>query len=187
MVRGFPARAVELRCSPVLADRDRDRPVPNPKISPGTSGPPRRHRRGHVRGTDVSAPVMSAHPEIRGGCQFQRPRRRAAEPRDKIPGLWRGSPGDEGHRGTIRTDYERRDLPNVPTARSAHSGDAGVQRRCWRSRSPTSLPASPGPFSTRSVTSNAPGQTRWSPDVLERGTVLGSVKARPGNAEPETR
>jgi hypothetical protein len=39
---------------------------------------------------------------------------------------------------------------------------------CWRSRSPTSLLASPGRFSTRSATSNAAGQMRWRPDLLER-------------------
>ena len=43
---------------------------------------------------------------------------------------------------------------------------------CWRSRSPTSLPASPGRFSTRSANSSASGQTRCRPELLECRAVL---------------
>ena len=53
---------------------------------------------------------------------------------------------------------------------------------CWRSRSPTSLPASPGRFSTRSANSSASGQTRCRPELLECRAVLGPVKAWPGEA-----
>ena len=53
---------------------------------------------------------------------------------------------------------------------------------CWRSRSPTSLPASPGRFSTRSANSSASGQTRCRPELLECRAVLGPVKAWPGDA-----
>src|ERR1700738_968102 len=53
---------------------------------------------------------------------------------------------------------------------------------CWRSRSPTSLPASPGRFSTRSANSSASGQTRCRPALLECRAVLGPVKAWSGDA-----
>src|SRR6476620_708776 len=53
---------------------------------------------------------------------------------------------------------------------------------CWRSRSPTSLPASPGRFSTRSANSSASGQTRCRPELLECRAVLGPFKAWPVNA-----
>ncbi len=58
---------------------------------------------------------------------------------------------------------------------------------CWRSRSPTSSRESPGPFSTRSATSNARGHVRRRPDLLERGTVLGAVKAKPYGWPPRAR
>jgi hypothetical protein len=40
---------------------------------------------------------------------------------------------------------------------------SGCTTTCWQSHSPTSLLASPGRFSTRSTTSNAPGQVTWRP------------------------
>jgi Molybdopterin-binding domain of aldehyde dehydrogenase/Transposase IS116/IS110/IS902 family len=43
-----------------------------------------------------------------------------------------------------------------------------LHHKYWRSRWPTSSRGSPGPFSTRSATSNAPRQTRWSPDPHDR-------------------
>jgi hypothetical protein len=49
----------------------------------------------------------------------------------------------------------------------------GCTTTCWRSRSSTSSRASPGPFSTRSATSNACGQLQRHPDLAEPGTVLG--------------
>ena len=75
----------------------------------------------------------------------------------------------------------------APLARSPGSKPprSGCTTTCWQSRSPTSLLASPGRFSTRSATSNAPGPMGWRPDLFERGTVLGSVKAWPGSAEPK--
>ena len=50
-------------------------------------------------------------------------------------------------------------------------------------RLPTSWPASPGPFSTRSANSSASGQTRCRPEPLECRSVLGPVKAWRGNAK----
>src|SRR5437899_1298843 len=47
-------------------------------------------------------------------------------------------------------------------------------------------PASHGRFSTRDVTSNVPRRTRWRPNLRERGTVLGAVKAWPANAGART-
>src|ERR1700756_240462 len=51
---------------------------------------------------------------------------------------------------------------------------------CWRLRSPTSSPGSPGRFSTRDVPSSASRPRRWRPDLLDPRAVLGAVKARPG-------
>jgi hypothetical protein len=49
------------------------------------------------------------------------------------------------------------------------------------------FPASPEPFSTRSANSNASGRTRWRPEPLECRSVLGPVKAWPGNAKREAK
>src|SRR5258707_14038660 len=52
---------------------------------------------------------------------------------------------------------------------------------CWRLRSPTSSPASPGRFSTRGAPSSASRQMRWRPDLLDPRAVLEAVKAQPGS------
>ncbi len=58
---------------------------------------------------------------------------------------------------------------------------------CLRSRSPTSSPALPGRFSTRSATSRSRGQLRLRPSLRKRGTVLGAVKAWPADAGAGTK
>ncbi len=71
-------------------------------------------------------------------------------------------------------------MGSSPGSRPRKSGSTTT---CWRSRSPTSSPASPGRFSTRSANSSASGRTRCRPEPLECRAVLGPVKAWPGNAE----
>src|SRR5436309_7080463 len=53
---------------------------------------------------------------------------------------------------------------------------------CWRLRSPTSSPGSPGRFSTRDAPSSASRRRRPRPDLPDPRAVLGAVKARPGSA-----
>ncbi|MET4118607.1 hypothetical protein ABIB90_002327 [Bradyrhizobium sp. JR4.1] len=50
---------------------------------------------------------------------------------------------------------------------------------CWRLRSPTSSPGSPGRFSTRDAPSSASTRRRRRPELPDPRTVLGAVKARP--------
>jgi len=75
--------------------------------------------------------------------------------------------------------------PRVGSATGSSPGSrrprSGFTTTFSRSRSPTSLPVSPGPSSTRSATSNATAWTRWRPDRRECRAVLGSVKAWPGS------
>jgi transposase len=52
---------------------------------------------------------------------------------------------------------------------------------CWRSRSPTSSPASPGRFSTRAAPSSASRPMQQRPDRFDPRAVLRPVKAWPGN------
>ena len=52
---------------------------------------------------------------------------------------------------------------------------------CWRLRSPTSSPGSPGRFSTRDAPSSASRQRRQRPDLPDPRAVLGAVKAQPGS------
>ncbi len=52
---------------------------------------------------------------------------------------------------------------------------------CWRLRSPTSSPASPGRSSTRDAPSSAARRLRRRPDLLDPRAVLGAIKARPGS------
>ncbi|WP_235976806.1 IS110 family transposase [Bradyrhizobium archetypum] len=52
---------------------------------------------------------------------------------------------------------------------------------CWRLRSPTSSPGSPGRSSTRDAPSRASRRRRRRPDLLDPRAVLGAVKARPGS------
>jgi transposase len=58
---------------------------------------------------------------------------------------------------------------------------SGCTTTCWRLRSPTSSPGSPGRFSTRDAPSRASKRRRWRPDLLDPRAVLGAVKARPGS------
>jgi hypothetical protein len=51
-----------------------------------------------------------------------------------------------------------------------------LHHTCWRLRSPTGSPASPGRFSTRGAPSSASRPMRWRPDVLDPRAVLGAVK-----------
>ena len=52
---------------------------------------------------------------------------------------------------------------------------------CWRSRSPTNSPASPGRYSTRDAPSSASRPMRQRPDLLDPRAVLRAVKAWPAN------
>jgi hypothetical protein len=51
---------------------------------------------------------------------------------------------------------------------------------CWRLRSPTCSPGSPGRFSARDAPSKASRRRRRRPDLLDPRAVLGAVKAPPG-------
>src|ERR1700761_7277288 len=53
---------------------------------------------------------------------------------------------------------------------------------CWRLRSPTSSPGSPGRSSTRDAPSRASRRRRRRPDLLDPRAVRGAVKARPGDS-----
>ena len=57
----------------------------------------------------------------------------------------------------------------------------GCTPTCWRSRSPTSSPASPGRFFTKGAPSSASRPMKRT-DPLNPRAVLGPVKAWPGNA-----
>ena len=101
-----------------------------------------------------------------------------------------------------RQDIEARQSLSARAVRAGGLGRAGQARRagsatgsnpgskpprsgctttCWRSRSPTSSPASPGRFSTRARL-RVRGPTMQSSDLLDPRAVLGAVKAWPGNA-----
>src|SRR5213592_2533180 len=52
---------------------------------------------------------------------------------------------------------------------------------CWRLRSPTSSPGSPGRFSIRDAPSSASRRRRRRPDLPDPRAVLGAVNAQPGS------
>jgi hypothetical protein len=57
----------------------------------------------------------------------------------------------------------------------------GCTTTCWRLRSPTNSPASPGRFSITGVPSSTSRQMQQRPDLLDPRAVLKPVKAWPGN------
>src|SRR3954447_13693239 len=57
----------------------------------------------------------------------------------------------------------------------------GYTTTCWRLRSPTNSPASPGRFSITGVPSSTSRPIQLRPDLLDLRAVLRPVKAWPGN------
>jgi transposase len=68
------------------------------------------------------------------------------------------------------------------SSRGSRAQGNACTRTCWRLRLPTSLPASPGRFSTTGAPLSASRPMRQRPNPLSRGAVLGPVKAWPNNA-----
>jgi hypothetical protein len=67
------------------------------------------------------------------------------------------------------------------SSRGSRPQGSAYTTTCWRLRSPTSSPGSPGRFSTRDAPSRASRWRRRRPELLDPRAVLGAVKAQPGS------
>ena len=69
----------------------------------------------------------------------------------------------------------------MASSRGSRQPKNGCTATCWRSRSPTNSPVSPGRFSITGVPSSTERPMQQRPDLLDPRAVLRPVKAWPGN------